>query len=391
MFATRKSSNPSVTFFLGSLGLGALLMYFYDPQSGRRRRALLEDQCSHTMRKLSEAQRVVARDATNRIHGLKAEAQRLVHRDGSRNDDVVIAERVRAALGRAVSHPGAIQVQIADGVATLQGDILASELQNLLDCASAVRGVRSVDNRLTAHTEPGNIPALQGGAARDGSRPEFLQDNWSPSARTLAGGLGALLAIVGLFRGGVKGLAFGAIGSTLLARAASNLNMRSLVGVGRDCTGVRVNKAIHIDAPLERVFEYWANFENFPQWMSHVRSVRDEGNNRYHWMVEGPAGVPVEWRSELCDVIENRQMAWRSVEGSMIDHSGRVTFEPDPAGGTRVQVEMCYVPVAGAVGHVVAKAFGTDPKNEMDHDLMRLKTRIETGNPPHDAGAHAYH
>jgi len=86
-------------------------------------------------------------------------------------------------------------------------------------------------------------------------------------------------------------------------------------------------------------------------------------------------------------VIENRQMGWRSLEGSMVDHSGRVQFEEDPAGGTRVQVEMCYVPIAGAVGHVVAKAFGTDPKTEMDADLMRLKSRIETGTAAHDAGS----
>ena len=136
---------------------------------------------------------------------------------------------------------------------------------------------------------------------------------------------------------------------------------------------------------MSRVFEYWANFENFPQWMSHVRSVRDEGNNRYHWMVDGPAGVPVEWHSELCDVIEDRQMGWRSIPGSMVDHSGRVRFEDDGAGGTRVQVDLCYVPIAGAVGHALAKVFGADPKSEMDADLMRLKTRIETGNPPHDS------
>jgi len=118
-----------------------------------------------------------------------------------------------------------------------------------------------------------------------------------------------------------------------------------------------------------------------------INNVRDEGGNRYHWMVDGPAGVPVEWHSELHDVIENRQMAWRSIPGSMVDHSGRVQFEDDGAGGTRVQVDLCYVPVAGAVGHAIAKAFGTDPKSEMDADLMRFKSRVETGNLPHDAGA----
>lgn len=386
MSRSSKKSGNSLSI-LGALGVGAALMYFLDPQAGRRRRALVRDQWEHTTRKLHEGQRVVMRDATNRAHGFLAQAKGLVHRDAASSDDVVIVERVRAALGRQVSHPHAIEVTAADGVVTLGGAILADEVEGLVDRVKGVRGVRDCENNLSVYDEPGNIPALQGGVHREGNRPEFLQTNWSPSARTLAGGLGGGLALFGLLRGGLKGFALGSVGAALLARAATNREMRSLVGVGPECQGMRVQKAIHIDAPTERVFEYWANFENFPQWMSHVRSVRDEGGNRYHWMVDGPAGVPVEWHSELVDVIENRQMGWRSVPGSMVDHSGRVTFEPDAAGGTRVQVELCYVPIAGAIGHAVAKAFGADPKSEMDEDLMRLKTRIETGTPPHDAAA----
>jgi uncharacterized membrane protein len=48
---------------------------------------------------------------------------------------------------------------------------------------------------------------------------------------------------------------------------------------------------------------------------------------------------------------------------------------------------MSYNPPAGALGHVVAKLFGADPKSELDDDLMRLKRTIETGQPPHDAAA----
>ena len=46
---------------------------------------------------------------------------------------------------------------------------------------------------------------------------------------------------------------------------------------------------------------------------------------------------------------------------------------------------MRYLPPAGVLGHAVATLFGSDPKQEMDDDLMRMKTFIETDNPPHDA------
>ena len=54
-------------------------------------------------------------------------------------------------------------------------------------------------------------------------------------------------------------------------------------------------------------------------------------------------------------------------------------------GGSRITVRLCYVPPGGAFGHAVAALFGADPKSEMDSDLLRMKTIIETGRVPHDA------
>ena len=60
-------------------------------------------------------------------------------------------------------------------------------------------------------------------------------------------------------------------------------------------------------------------------------------------------------------------------------------FEPTDNGGTEVTVWLSYNPPAGAIGHAIAKVFGADPKSEMDTDLMRMKSLIETGELPHDA------
>ena len=70
-------------------------------------------------------------------------------------------------------------------------------------------------------------------------------------------------------------------------------------------------------------------------------------------------------------------------------HAGEVRFEPNGDGGTRLGVRLAYVPPAGALGHAVAALLGADPKSEMDADLMRMKTMIETGRPPHDAARRA--
>jgi uncharacterized membrane protein len=68
-----------------------------------------------------------------------------------------------------------------------------------------------------------------------------------------------------------------------------------------------------------------------------------------------------------------------------VRHEGAVRFVGTTDGGTRLSVELCYIPPAGAFGHAVATMFGADPKSEMDADLLRMKSMIETGHPPHDA------
>jgi uncharacterized membrane protein len=205
---------------------------------------------------------------------------------------------------------------------------------------------------------------------------------WSPSSRAAAGALGAGMLAYGYLSGGFRGFLYSLIGGSFLARATTNREIASLL----KGEALPVEKTIRIAAPVEQVFAYWRNLENFPQWMSHVREVRYIGGDRYHWSVDGPAGVPVEWDSELLNVIDNREMTWRSVDGAAVSHTGRVRFERD-GDATRVHVQLRYAPIGGLIGHAIAKAFGVDPKSEMDDDLQRLKSLVETGRLPRDGAA----
>src|SRR5919204_5239983 len=60
---------------IGSMALGAGLMYFLDPVQGRRRRALVCDQCASVLAQWSDALDKAARDLSNRTWGMVAEAQ----------------------------------------------------------------------------------------------------------------------------------------------------------------------------------------------------------------------------------------------------------------------------------------------------------------------------
>src|SRR5207253_6127356 len=90
---------------------------------------------------------------------------------------------VRSAVGRAVSHPHAIQARAeANGRIVLEGPVLRHEVDHLLKRVAAVPGVKDVVNRLDVHTDPSGISSLQGGVPRR-ALSEFAQENWTPSLR----------------------------------------------------------------------------------------------------------------------------------------------------------------------------------------------------------------
>jgi uncharacterized membrane protein/osmotically-inducible protein OsmY len=377
-----RESETGLSSLAGTLGLGAALMYFLDPRSGRRRRALARDQLLHMARLAGRAQRVAARDLANRATGAWAEAARVLRHETASDGEV--AGRVRAKLGRYVSHPHAVHVTVLDGCVTLSGPILEREVKELLHCVRHIPGVREIEDRLVAHKEAGRISALQGGVLRPGERSELFQDRWAPGTRVLVGALGSGLLIRGLRSGGPLGLLSALLGGGLLLRAAANREAASLLGMGRD-SAIEVQKTVRIGVPVKDVFEFWADYSNFPHFMSRVREVRPLEDGRSRWIVSGPGGMPVEWTAEITRFQPHQCIEWRSGEGSMVSHHGIVRFDDDGALGTRVGIRLWYVPPAGMLGHAAAALFGADPKSEMDEDLIRMKTLIETGRTPHDA------
>lgn len=96
-------------------------------------------------------------------------------------------------------------------------------------------------------------------------------------------------------------------------------------------------------------------------------------------MVDGSLGTPLEWEAVVTRWEPERLVGWKTVAGSRVEHAGVVRFDPNQRGGTRITLRMSYNPPAGALGHAVASFFGADPKRQMDEDLLRLKSRLETG------------
>jgi uncharacterized membrane protein len=61
-----------------------------------------------------------------------------------------------------------------------------------------------------------------------------------------------------------------------------------------------------------------------------------------------------------------------------VETEGKVRFSRR-GDGTQVDLQLSYNPPAGTVGHAVAKLLGKDAKREIDEDLIRFKSLLESG------------
>ena len=85
----------SITRFPSGLFLGAALMYFLDPQRGRKRRARIGEIATHARRVERDLVSKAVRDAQHRARGL---SERIKHPLATEVADGVLQSRVRAAL-----------------------------------------------------------------------------------------------------------------------------------------------------------------------------------------------------------------------------------------------------------------------------------------------------
>jgi hypothetical protein len=207
-----------IAIALSGACLGAATMYVLDPSRGRRRRARLRDAAVHVGHTAKAVAGMTVRDAQHRASGLAARTlDHLIEEPPP--DDVVLAERVRARLGRLVAHPGAIAVAASNGTVTLSGPVFEAEVEQLLRGVRGVAGVAAVTSQLEPHRDAAHVPALQGAGPRTiPARPDAWF-RWTPTARLIAGIAGLGLVALSSPNRPVRGAGTGIAAIELLERA----------------------------------------------------------------------------------------------------------------------------------------------------------------------------
>jgi hypothetical protein len=161
-------------------------MFMLDPDRGGRRRQYVRDKATGTWNTTQDAVRKTSHDIGNRAHGIAATTRSVFKREGRREN---LVERIRSKIGRAVSHPHAIDLTEREGRIVVSGPILSNEVSDLLRAIRGVKGVDYVENRLEVHDTAENVPLLQGRRMR--RHGEGRPVGWKTAAQVAGGALAA--------------------------------------------------------------------------------------------------------------------------------------------------------------------------------------------------------
>jgi len=126
----------------------------------------------------------------------------------------------------------------------------------------------------------------------------------------------------------------------------------------------------------EEVYHFWRNLANLPRVFDGLQSVTEISDNRSHWVLKGPAGIPIQWDAEITNDRSGRIIEWRSLPGSTLKISGVVRFKRKHSHGTKVHVTIRYAAPGGAIGEAMANLLRQRPERKVDAGLRGLKEAL---------------
>lgn len=133
-----------------------------------------------------------------------------------------------------------------------------------------------------------------------------------------------------------------------------------------------IQSSILVDVPVSTAYNQWTQFEEFPQFMDGVESVRQIDDTHLEWVAK-IGGVERQWTSEIVQQEPDRIIAWVNAEGP--NNAGSVTFEPSADGKCKVELKMKYDPETFA--EKAGETLGI-VERRVEADLRRFKEFLET-------------
>jgi uncharacterized membrane protein len=140
---------------------------------------------------------------------------------------------------------------------------------------------------------------------------------------------------------------------------------------------ISFRKTLNINAPVNEVFLFWSDFQNFPKFIWPVESVEILDRERSRWIVKAPLDKKVKFDALITESIQNRSLIWEAYHYAA-DSRGLLRFS-ELQNGTRVDLTFSYA-IKLAWVRKFAKFmnhFGF-PSLAFDEGLKKIKHEIES-------------
>jgi uncharacterized membrane protein len=166
-------------------------------------------------------------------------------------------------------------------------------------------------------------------------------------------------------------------GVALIAAAARGPLLEALRRTGTERRSARLHLSLVVAQPVEVVFAFVRDFENFPCIIGALRQVRDYGDGRSHWCASTPSGGTLEWDTVTTKYVPNRVIAWQSVPDSPVRMNGLIRFVPEES-HTCLRLELDYQVRTGGLADALIALTTPTRGAELERDIRRLSTYLHT-------------
>ncbi len=164
-------------------------------------------------------------------------------------------------------------------------------------------------------------------------------------------------------------------GLALLGVAAHRPLADALKKAGTKRRSGAVRFSFVVNRPVEEVFRYCADFENFPRLIGALREVRDTGDGRSHWCASTPGGGEIEWDAVTTKFVTNSVIGWRNAANAPLATTGMLRFSPEDA-STCVRVVIDYRVFESGMTDALAALVKPRLSDELEADIRNLEEQL---------------
>lgn len=144
---------------------------------------------------------------------------------------------------------------------------------------------------------------------------------------------------------------------------------------------IDMRMTVVVSKPVQQVFAFCRDFENFPQIVDVLLSVEDSQDGRSHWAVRSPSGETVEWDATVTKYVPNSVIAWESVPGSVVFASGTMRFFPLSPEETRLDITLTYRPLHTALSEAVRALMSLPNARRLRSEIARAAVTLSEQTP----------